>query len=479
MKHFGRYTLYFIGICIFFVGENGAFAQKKLFSISWKDLQLLDYQTGEMAPSLKEMENQTVELPGYAVPLSGDRPDNIKEFLFVPTPGACIHTPPPPPNQIVYTHMDKEVTLPMFTPLLLTGKLSVVKTSTSLAEASFAIEGKKIEPYKPQRQKREKEDQPRKIRWRFNSCVVKASPIVHQDTLYLPGCSLYALNPKTGVQRWKFRPDSTPKEAVVVAGTPAADDARVYFGSFDSHLYAVDSQTGKLQWSFKTSAPIESSPVIIGQHLYFGSNNGTLYALKRNTGRVQWSFQTETSILTQPTSNQDLIYFRNRGKELYALDRLTGKKRWMIQTKRGFRSPVVQDNFLYLDTGNAITAVDGLSGKELWSFEGNLVTVPLLMGKSLFFGDWDALYLLDSETGKLQWQLQKQFMIEDITFAYKDVAYFTSKNLLFALNVRDQMNWKFSIYGNIVRPPYIYQDTAFLGSDDNHLYAIDISETLK
>jgi hypothetical protein len=44
-------------------------------------------------------------MPGYMVPLE-DNLEEVTEFLLVPTPGACIHVPTPPPNQIVYVVMD-------------------------------------------------------------------------------------------------------------------------------------------------------------------------------------------------------------------------------------------------------------------------------------------------------------------------------------------------------------------------------------
>ena len=44
---------------------------------------------------------QSVRLPGYVVPLE-DLAAGIKEFLLVPYFGACVHSPPPPANQIVH-----------------------------------------------------------------------------------------------------------------------------------------------------------------------------------------------------------------------------------------------------------------------------------------------------------------------------------------------------------------------------------------
>ena len=53
------------------------------------------------APTLTTLNGQTVRIPGYVVPLDAVQ-DAMKEFLLVPYFGACIHTPPPPANQIVH-----------------------------------------------------------------------------------------------------------------------------------------------------------------------------------------------------------------------------------------------------------------------------------------------------------------------------------------------------------------------------------------
>lgn len=78
--------------------------------LTWSDLRKLNYKTGEMPASLRQLIGKSVKIPGFAVPLEGDDGfDRIKEFLLVPTYGACIHVPPPPPNQVIHVILDKSV----------------------------------------------------------------------------------------------------------------------------------------------------------------------------------------------------------------------------------------------------------------------------------------------------------------------------------------------------------------------------------
>jgi hypothetical protein len=55
----------------------------------------------------KELDGSPVRMPGYLLPLEFDG-DKVSEFLLVPWVGACIHTPPPPANQIVHVVLDED-----------------------------------------------------------------------------------------------------------------------------------------------------------------------------------------------------------------------------------------------------------------------------------------------------------------------------------------------------------------------------------
>ncbi len=59
------------------------------------------------APVVKSLDGQQVKLPGYIVPLEVNEEDRTTEFLLVPYYGACIHVPPPPPNQIVHIFSER------------------------------------------------------------------------------------------------------------------------------------------------------------------------------------------------------------------------------------------------------------------------------------------------------------------------------------------------------------------------------------
>jgi hypothetical protein len=102
------------------------------------------------------LDGRLVRMPGYLLPLEFSGKD-VSEFLLVPWVGACIHTPPPPPNQIVHVKADKPVgNVSMFMPIWVTGRMSTkaIKTSLYLVDgaadinAGYSLRATQVEPYK-------------------------------------------------------------------------------------------------------------------------------------------------------------------------------------------------------------------------------------------------------------------------------------------------------------------------------------------
>lgn len=86
------------------------------------------------------LNGKSVRLGGYPVPLESDARGRSVEFFLVPYPGACIHVPPPPPNQIVLVRYPQGITLDdIYTPLWVDGLLRVEPVSNDLADAAYAL----------------------------------------------------------------------------------------------------------------------------------------------------------------------------------------------------------------------------------------------------------------------------------------------------------------------------------------------------
>lgn len=98
-------------------------------------------------PVVVEMDQVRVRLPGYLVPLDVED-GNLRTFLMVPYFGACIHVPPPPPNQVVYVELPEAVSLDdPYGAHWVTGVMTTKASSTSMAEASYTMRGELVEVF--------------------------------------------------------------------------------------------------------------------------------------------------------------------------------------------------------------------------------------------------------------------------------------------------------------------------------------------
>lgn len=99
------------------------------------------------APTNPALKDAKVKIPGFIVPLE-DTPTGLKEFLLVPYFGACIHTPPPPANQIIHVLMNKGVKgFKSMDTVWVSGTLSLVRTANEMGTSGYQMDAVKLEPY--------------------------------------------------------------------------------------------------------------------------------------------------------------------------------------------------------------------------------------------------------------------------------------------------------------------------------------------
>ena len=87
-----------------------------------------------------ELDGQFVSLAGFVVPLDYSGRDRLTGFLLVPYFGACIHFPPPPPNQIVYVTSEEPVPLTKLSQAYrITGTISTDHNYNELGNAAYTM----------------------------------------------------------------------------------------------------------------------------------------------------------------------------------------------------------------------------------------------------------------------------------------------------------------------------------------------------
>ncbi len=109
--------------------------------VDWLKLRELDLNTGKMPEALAKLDGKPVKVPGFVVPLEDDD-QGLSEFLLVPSPQACIHVPPPPPNQMVMVHMRSgQAPKRSWGPVWIKGHLYISDTESQYGKISYKIRG--------------------------------------------------------------------------------------------------------------------------------------------------------------------------------------------------------------------------------------------------------------------------------------------------------------------------------------------------
>ena len=98
--------------------------------------------------TVKELNETKIRIPGYTVPFEYGANAEITEFLLVPYYGACLHAPPPPPNQTVFAMTDEPIKLrDLAQAVWIEGTMYTQTQESELADAAYTIRVEKVETY--------------------------------------------------------------------------------------------------------------------------------------------------------------------------------------------------------------------------------------------------------------------------------------------------------------------------------------------
>jgi len=110
---------------------------------------LVDGQIGTFNV-VEALDGMIVRIPGYILPLDFAERGAAREFLLLPYHGACVHYPPPPPNQIVYLRSQEPVRFDaLWDPVWVEGRIEIERVDTDLAAAAYSMVLRSVSPYQP------------------------------------------------------------------------------------------------------------------------------------------------------------------------------------------------------------------------------------------------------------------------------------------------------------------------------------------
>lgn len=326
------------------------------------------------------------------------------------------------------------------------------------------------------------EEQP-EILWQFKTDgQVVSSPVVSDGVVYVGSEDhrLYALDAETGLAKWHFQTEGP------ISSTPAVSYDKVFFLSYDGNFYALNKGTGKLQWKFSTGGESKfkvkdyfngsfqpdfwdfflSSPALDPSTVYFGSSDGNIYALDRETGKKRWSYRTGASIHSSPALYENYLVTGAWDSRIYCLDKNNGAIKWVYTTGRdttkyiwmGIQaSPSIDEGIAFIGSRDAkLYALQLETGDTLWTqsdFEGSWLPGSAAIDQTnLYCGSSDAFsfYSIDKLSGRINYRTNLDSYAFSSPAVINEMAYLGAANgRLYGINLDDGLiNWEFQTNGS-------------------------------
>ncbi len=161
-------------------------------------------------------------------------------------------------------------------------------------------------------------------------------------------------------------------------GQPAFDaiGGRVFGGSSDSGVYAVDARSGSTLWRFQAAAMVQSEVLFDAPHglVLAGANDGALYALSAETGALRWRFQTSGPIVRRAVVTGDRVLFTNEADQIFCVELANGKPVWQKARPpaagteiAGHAGALLVGDRVYTSSSDGLAlAYDAYTGRESW-----------------------------------------------------------------------------------------------------------------
>ena len=249
------------------------------------------------------------------------------------------------------------------------------------------------------------------VKWTFKTgSSIESAPAVVSGRIYFGSedNSVYALNARTGEFVWKYTTGSW------VVGSPAVVNGVVYIGSEDTNFYALNADTGALIWKYPHGY---SSPTVANGLVYIGCGNDEVCALNASTGTLVWAVHTGGEVSSSPAVANGVVYVTSSSDNLFALRAATGVLVWRINLVGlySYTSPAVWGAKVFAGcSGTAYGegvefAFDALHGEGGWSYDPTAFDVSdaTVANGIVYFSArgslYSSLFARDAGTGELLW----------------------------------------------------------------------------
>ncbi|MCX4550254.1 PQQ-binding-like beta-propeller repeat protein [Streptomyces sp. NBC_01387] len=238
----------------------------------------------------------------------------------------------------------------------------------------------------------------------------ESGPAIHDDTVYVwKDARLFALDPRTGTERWSYPVGDAASCGGVPVRVTSADDGCVYIAA-GTRVLSIDRVSGLVRWHFEAPAVFLSAPAfapgpaVAGGGVYLADYLGTVYALDATTGKDRWRIATESRQSLHPVLVTQGNVHVGSGSALYTLDAVTGTPKWRFAAGgEVVGAPVVADGRLHFGSADhCLYTLDAVGGQLRWKLAtgGEITGSPVVRAGVVYACSKDrCVYALDAVKG--------------------------------------------------------------------------------
>jgi len=299
--------------------------------------------------------------------------------------------------------------------------------------------------------------------------------------------------------RWKF----TTGGAVI--SSPTVVDGKVYVGSYDKKIYALNALTGALIWNFTTGAGIKSSPAVVDGKVYVGPDDGYTYSLNAENGSLIWKtpaggyIQAHFSVISRLSSSpavvEGRVYVGSLDNKTYCLDANSGEVLWTYETSGYINSsPAIIDGAVYVTsqepTSGTLYKLNATTSSLIWKLslpyrmtggrEKDMMSSPTVADGMVFASSnrlWR--YGINATTGEIVWtytNIADEFITDTMSYS-EGKLYFPDLNYVGAVDAETGESIWNSYLGEILESSPTYADgKVYVSTSDRRIvYVLNAS----
>ncbi|MDK1031481.1 MAG: PQQ-binding-like beta-propeller repeat protein [Planctomycetia bacterium] len=290
--------------------------------------------------------------------------------------------------------------------------------------------------------------------------------------------------PDSPVLLWQFETGgAVESSAAIVRG-------RVFVGSDDGKVYALDLAEGKKLWEYQTGGSVKSSPLVIGGAVFVGSSDEHLYAIDADTGDLRWKYKTGKKILgganwtLSPEGNRLWILAGSYDGKLYCLDSQSGEEVWTYATSYFINGTVAVagGKAIFGGCDKVIHVVSVADGSEILAVkpEDYMAASAALARNRAYVGNFATeLLCVDIVSGETDWTYSgagSAFYSSAAVAEGKVVVGSRDKRVHCVSRKDGEKLWTFPTRGDVDSSPVICDGKVVVGSSDGRLYILRLSD---